>query len=295
MPSKLSVRGDDIVDAHGGVVRTMESTDGRDYVVIARCGHCGKGYYIPIMFTTNAKDEKTAIKNILLTPRVKRDQKMAVVCSFEITREERYFIESTNDNDPYLRGLLQTGDELMEIRKLPLENMFDDIPRKREIIVDNLNINTRDDIPKYYVLERFLAPYYQGDNLIIPKKFNKEELLHEYFRQKTIQYGIEKIDSFFPALYYQRYGKDNDLGIVFHDEDGTVSFQSPNGLVRLLVPEGVLARLREILKKGENTIEGQEYFSGREINRSSQLDRFNRRMEKHKQVLSSNGSQPGEE
>lgn len=295
MPSKLIFDGDKVVDAHGGVVRTMESTAGQDYAVIARCGHCGKGYYIPIMFTANAKDEKTAIKNILLTPRIKRDQKMAVICSFEITREERYFIEAINDNDPYLRGLLQAGDELMEIRKLPLENMFDDIPRKREDIMDKLDINTRDDIPKYYVLERFLAPYYQGDNLVVPKKFNKEEMLHEHFRQKTIQYGIDRIDSFFPALYYQRYGKDNDLGIAFHDEDGTVSFQSQNGYVTLVVPEGVLARLREILKNRENAVKDQEYFSGREIKRTSQLDRFNRRMEKHKQVSSNNGSQPGEE
>ncbi len=296
MPNKLSFKGNNVIDAHGGIVRTMDSENGKDYAVIARCGHCGKGYYIPIMFTANAEDEKTAIKNILMTPRIKRDAKMAAICSFEISREERYFIESINDHDPYLRGYALAGDAMMNIRRLPLETTLDGVSRKRDAIVENfLDINTRDDIPDYYVLERLLAPYYQGNNLIIPKKLNKDEVLHEHFRQKTIQYGIKKLDSFFPALYYQRYGKDNDLGIVFHDEDGTISFQSPKGFVRLEVQEGVLSKLRETLKNKETAVEKQEYFSGKKIKYSSQIDKFNRRMEKHNQISATTGFQPGEE
>ena len=73
------------------------------YEVIAKCGHVGKKYYIPIKFAVIAKDGKEAAKLARQFPRVKHNHKDAILNVNKIDYERYLEICEMNKNDPYLK------------------------------------------------------------------------------------------------------------------------------------------------------------------------------------------------
>lgn len=72
------------------------------YVVRAKCGHVGRGYYIPIDFSVKANSKSEAAKIVRNFPRVKHHHKDAILLCQEITETEYNELKNKNRNDHYL-------------------------------------------------------------------------------------------------------------------------------------------------------------------------------------------------
>ena len=72
------------------------------FEVTAKCGHVGKGYFIPIRFAVFAKDRSHAAEVTRAKARVKHDRPDAIMDVKKITREEYEELKEQNENDPYL-------------------------------------------------------------------------------------------------------------------------------------------------------------------------------------------------
>lgn len=71
-------------------------------MVIAKCGHVGRKYYIPIKFAVNSNSAKEAANKVRYFPRVKHNHKDAIISVKQITLEEYSEINENNEKDPYL-------------------------------------------------------------------------------------------------------------------------------------------------------------------------------------------------
>lgn len=79
MANKNVRDGDFLRDKRGLVYASLGSEKDKCYAVIVKCGHCGRGFYIPIMFTTKANCVANAIEEIKMAPRVKREKQDCVL------------------------------------------------------------------------------------------------------------------------------------------------------------------------------------------------------------------------
>ena len=75
----------------------------RNYAVIAKCGHVGLGYYIPIEFAVVASSKEEAAALARQLPRVKHHHKDAIQEVREVSMEEYLVIVERNNHDPYLK------------------------------------------------------------------------------------------------------------------------------------------------------------------------------------------------
>lgn len=84
------------------------------YKVVAKCGHVGRGKYIPIPFYVKANSASEAANFVKGLPRVKamRDNIISVE---EITRDEYKAGREENRNNPYFHHTELTDDELSQI------------------------------------------------------------------------------------------------------------------------------------------------------------------------------------
>ena len=51
MPSKNTKIDNRIVNEYGSTLLQIDYENAKEYAVIVKCGHCGDGYYIPVMFS----------------------------------------------------------------------------------------------------------------------------------------------------------------------------------------------------------------------------------------------------
>ncbi|MDE7430514.1 MAG: hypothetical protein K2N34_01120 [Lachnospiraceae bacterium] len=72
------------------------------YSVTAKCGHVGKGYYIPIDFSVKANSKTEAAKIVRSFPRVKHHHKDAILFCREISELEYNELRNKNRKDSYL-------------------------------------------------------------------------------------------------------------------------------------------------------------------------------------------------
>ncbi len=57
---------------NGAIINCVRNgEDDKFFGVVAMCGHCGYGYFIPILFSVKAKDLKSAVEYAKNFPRVK--------------------------------------------------------------------------------------------------------------------------------------------------------------------------------------------------------------------------------
>ena len=83
----------------------MAQTNQKKYFqVTAKCGHVGKGRYVPINFAVYAENAHEASQRALTFPRVKRNRKDAIIDCVEITHEEYMVLLDANRRDPYLKA-----------------------------------------------------------------------------------------------------------------------------------------------------------------------------------------------
>lgn len=75
----------------------------RYYEVTAKCGHVGKGYYIPITFSVRAQTAAEAAFVTRAFPRVKHDHKDAILFVREVDFYDYDELWQVNNYDPYLR------------------------------------------------------------------------------------------------------------------------------------------------------------------------------------------------
>lgn len=74
----------------------------RYYMVTAKCGHVGKGYYIPITFPVRAESAAEAAAATRDYPRVKHNHKDAILSVREADIYEYDDQRQVNNYDPYL-------------------------------------------------------------------------------------------------------------------------------------------------------------------------------------------------
>lgn len=297
MPSKYINNNGKIINLEGNVVSDdIHSPDDKCYAVILKCGHCGDEFFIPIIFTCKCRDRETAVALAKTKARVKRDKKDAVLDSFQITDFERFFIELINDHDPYLKNYtIKRSQEILERRVInDMSNDYDPARQKYFKNAHKQGYKLSHQYKDYYVLERAYAPRFVGSKIVFSNRVNRRELLDEFFKQNTIRYGTRKADPFFMCLYYQMYGKNNDLGIVYYN--GHLSFVNDNQRFSCEIPEKFETRLKQSIKEQEakelkeNKIE--EISAG--TPKVSAIDRFNSRMEKYKSMKKAEESAPSE-
>ncbi|MCQ2772556.1 MAG: hypothetical protein MJ238_04705 [Bacilli bacterium] len=73
------------------------------FKVVAKCGHVGRRFYVPVQFAIRAQNGKEAAKKARDLPRVKHDHKDAILQVKEISYYEFKAINQVNKNDPYLQ------------------------------------------------------------------------------------------------------------------------------------------------------------------------------------------------
>jgi hypothetical protein len=95
------------------------------YAVKAKCGHVGgRTKYIPITFHVIAENKADAAAIIRSLPRVKHDQKNAIISVEQINEEEYRLLVIDNANDPYLN--CKNPQEQEKILPLIKERILDD-------------------------------------------------------------------------------------------------------------------------------------------------------------------------
>ena len=114
----------------------------RYYIVTAKCGHVGRGFYIPIDFAVMAGSASEAASLARQIPRVKHDHKDAILSVREIDRFEFAELAYVNEYDPYLccaskreqmqdydgiytRIREEASDDESERRRLPIKPVYE--------------------------------------------------------------------------------------------------------------------------------------------------------------------------
>ena len=281
MHSDKVKRGSNLIDLTTGCVKEEILSDdcsaNKLYAVIVRCGHCGDGYFIPLMMISRGKDIHAAIESAKITPKVQRHKKDCVLGAFEITHVERAFIEYINDHDPYMRGYGTKKDDVIQERRVySFQDAYTDNKRYNENL-DGRSIRTEDEYHPFYVLERYFAPKRHG-NSIMPasRKIDRDALIREYMYQNTIRYGIKKGNSYLLALYYQQFGENNDLGLEYHNgyityvKDGKKYTKELRPKTAVYLDEMIE---NEKLKKEKESVE-ERIFNVTGKPKNSAMDRF---------------------
>ena len=72
------------------------------FKVIAKCGHVGKGNYVPVAFAVKAESRSAASQKVMCYHRVKKQLKDATISCEEIDKHSYMELMRVNANDPYL-------------------------------------------------------------------------------------------------------------------------------------------------------------------------------------------------
>lgn len=104
------------------------------YKVVAKCGHVGRGHYIPKNFFVIAEDGKQAAYKVRFTPRVKHDWKDAIISVELIDRDE--FIHGSEIQDQDLYFQVTNSSEQKAYGVIDYEQVFEldepDIKKKKK-------------------------------------------------------------------------------------------------------------------------------------------------------------------
>lgn len=290
-----------LYDSKGAVVSNLHADENKNFAVIARCGHCGRGYYIPVIFSVYCKDIYTAIERVKAIPRVKRDQKDVIIDAFEITQLEDHLINSISDRDSFLKGFYDKDSPEIQARRLMIGSRVEDVFNENiDIPEEELKnmIRTADTFDEYFVLQRQFAPMIQGNRIIYSSRYDRKKLLEDYFTQSVLRHGVKKANAYFMSMYYQIYGKNNKLGLVF--DNGWFIYRESDGKLRSYPVEDVYYEklvASGVFERDKQVEEERKAFETGAVKTVSAIDRFNRRMSRYneKNKTEQKQRQPGEE
>lgn len=162
------------------------------YIVAAKCGHCGNGYFVPILLPVSAKSMKEAIEKADNTPRVKHEKKGAVICAEKCSQSIYWMVRFINNTDIFM--IEAKSDYSDNERRIVLPQIIEEMQNAKynntgyKKYIDKVgNIKTADRYPEHLVLQRYFAPKYVNGKLEFPKRYNFDEILPQYFTEKTRQ------------------------------------------------------------------------------------------------------------
>lgn len=283
-----------LCDMYGIRMDKIYSADSKNYAVIAKSGHCGRGYYMPVIFYQYCKDAQTAIELIKANPRIQRHQKDVILGVFELSKMERIFLGAINENDRYLTDNIDESTEEIRERRIAYPEREEYDPRaKRRRKYNEKAIRTADEYSDEWPVSKYFAPRQVGDKLLYPTKVNKDELLANLFTQSCIKYGIKGGNVAFLTYYWQMYGDDNPLGVTYYK--GHMFYRNKFGNYEgMPISEVLMQKMQEsgAFDVQENVEEQQEIIEPK-TTKKSVLDRFNRRLQKTAEIQSE--KQRGEE
>lgn len=278
--------------------QTRAESENKYYAVITRCGHCGDGYFMPIMFQIYARSVDAAIAEARTFPRVRSHKKDAIIDAFEISPEQALFIQFVNDVDPYLNGYAVEDDDFTRNRRVALEPKSDYEYNKRSDSHQKEadEIKTANEYVADYVLERYCAPIREGDHYVYPKSIHRNAFIKDYFNEKCYRNGIHKGRPHFLSVYYQIYGKDNDLGLQVDAEKKIFICPHRSGNITYVdIPEQIYVILEETGCFYQTPSSFEEYDNNSPINVKNVrvptgLERFKK---KYPHLVNPDQNQPG--
>lgn len=294
--------------------------DNKYYAAVVMCGHCGRDYFLPIMFPFWCKQEEINIVARQIA-RVKRGFKECILCSGEIDPSIYRLIDLINDSDGYLKpAFIGYDDGDVEERKVVLPKAIQEQLRNQDINQNKnkkreecLSFKTADMYADDMILQKAFAPRiaksyeveetYKGKKYkttknvySFPTKVKLSDILDDYLTASTFKYGICRKRLSIISLYYQLYGPNNVLGIKYNkgiitcpDENGqTITFEVSEGMRKHIEEETTGSRY-----KAEKKDLYQEIVDtyGTENQSTSGLERFKRRLNK----TNTKAPEPGEE
>ena len=111
------------------------------FIVIAKCGHVGKGKYIEVEFPTISSSKTNAAKSVLQAGKVKKQLKNAISAVYEVNKEEYLEVKERFKNDSYIHSHYKKEVSLdsYDIQSLELENKI------------KTSFNNRTERVKYYL------------------------------------------------------------------------------------------------------------------------------------------------
>lgn len=312
--AKNKIKGNYSINTGGGVVCELHSDDKQDkrFAVVVKCGHCGKGYFIPIIFTATCKDLEAAKEIAKNTPRVKNAGKGTVIDAFEISEIEFRFINEVNyRHDSYLNskfnGLFNDTNRQVIGRRIAMD-LSDDLTGG--VHRDYRRIRTREDYNQIWnKFERHFAPVNVNGKLVYPDP-RREQYMHDFYKSATMRFGLNKDDVYLMLLYYRMYGDNNELNISLEDEyiryidmrkDGgrKISMVIPENLERMIEEKlgneyGIKSynpnRKRNVESDIMAYIDDEQTF--KTTTRPSQIDKFKARMAKTDKKVSGHAEEP---
>lgn len=169
-----------------GGIKTFRKANERvvlkNYAVVLRMGHSGKGYSTIKLISTVATDPEELKRRLFDIPRTKRDQTGFIISFTECSMREGKFIRKINDYDRFLTGKVQKGIGQRSISKeffensLKNNNFHGENPRFQDVIQQAYST---------FVVE---SENDEGVSFSLQKNDQPLEgrLLYEYFKQKAI-------------------------------------------------------------------------------------------------------------
>jgi len=306
--ANFRMENDIFYDVKSGTATIHGDTDGelKSYAVLVKGGHCGTGYYIPIILTISTKNKETALKMAENIGRVKKTAKHTILAITEINQLEYYALEYINDCDPYFNNTHNT--ELMpEVfdRRVIVETFVDKERvgtkhRKGELVssykpnytkVPKELVKTADQYEEKYVLQRHVAPSFYGTKLVFPKRINLKSFLNEYLEQNLYELGMRQMKASAVSFYYQIFGLHNRPGLYYKDK--CLVFYDENGQKQYIkVPDAMAPHLakakRKFMEEEEKKLAEKEAENNSPtpvVVLASKRDAFNRRYAKYQKML----------
>ena len=256
-----------------------EEKNRRHYAYLVKGGHCGSGYFIPMLLAVSTRNKDLMTDLLRNSAKVKKSNKLNIINMKEITKAQFKAIKKINEYDEYMTtNDVATVDDLYERRViLPefVDGRYIDENNNRKI-KENFDLRTVDEYDEKYVLQRYCAPILQGNKLVVKHYIDMNAMLDEFFYYNTLEYGIKREDRELLALYYEMYGKNNNLGIEY--SKGDLWFLDEEGnKKRVLAPNKAIPYLERI--KNEVNEEEQDIIE-EDIKIKNGLERFNLRYNK---------------
>lgn len=317
---KKSIRKGVVFDTRtGSVIEDLNSEhipfeEHKYYAALTKCGHCGDGYFMPVLFEISAPNKHSAIEEIKNKRRVKHGGDEYILAFTEITFDEYRFLEIVNDTNDFIMttNLNENSPIIRQKRVIEparasgfIQDVQASVGEEAGLSIAKRDIRTADKYGSGMILQRATAPSWYGDKLVYPSKINLRELLEPYFAE-CVKNGLNsRFQATFIRRYYILYGENNSLGLTYNPQKGVIVYSiNPKRPPLLTAPaEDFVEATRQ--KYEETKPKPQEEYSGKQIERKSAVDKFNARMERFRNGQQNNsssqtgnapkGSQPGEE
>lgn len=315
---KHTIKNNYLIHADTGSIiqeLSVSNEENKYYAAVVMCGHCGKDYFLPILFPFWCKQDEINIVARQIA-RVKRDYKECILCSGEIDESTYRLIELINEGDGYLKpAFIGFDDRDVEDRKIILQRAVEEFMNNEEKTHDKMKmtdlsyVKTADMYPNDMVLQKTFAPrltksytaedkkYKTTRNIYsFPTKVKIEDFIDDYLTNSTYKYGISRGRLSLIGLYYKLYGPKNKLGIKY--KEGKITYKDKNGT---FVTQKVSDKMRMHLETEQIGIRYKEQKKdpyqeivdtyGKENTSPSGLERFNRRLSK----FAKKNPEPGDE